>query len=269
MSYDIGHGSNIVNVTLVDIRVWDTFGEITVLAAAATGVASLIFVKRRDVQRRQLHEVPTGSVGRVLSDAALSPRQAQEIKVARSFATVAREAWLVAGRTLAPEHRSVIFEVVTRLMFHSIVLLSVYLLLAGHNTPGGGFAGGLLAGLAFILRYLAGGRYELEAAIPFSAGALMGWGLAVACFTGVVPLIMGGQIFQSFIVDLYLPLFGEHHLVSSVLFDVGVYLVVIGLIVDVLRSLGSEIDVRSEEEPKGSSPLGHSIHAQTSLGVAR
>src|SRR5699024_6749428 len=172
MAHDVGHGSNIVNVTLVDIRVWDTFGEITVLAAAATGVASLIFVKRRDVRRRQLHEVPTGSVGRILSDKALSPRQVQEVKVARSFATVAREAWLVAGRTLAPEHRSIIFEVVTRLMFHATILLSIYLLLAGHNSPGGGFAGGLLAGLAFLLRYLAGGRYELEAAIPFSAGAL-------------------------------------------------------------------------------------------------
>jgi multicomponent Na+:H+ antiporter subunit A len=269
MSYDVGHGTNIVNVTLVDIRVWDTFGEITVLAAAATGVASLIFVKRRDVQRRQLHEVPTGSVGRVLSDKALSPRQAKEIQVARSFATVAREAWLVAGRTLAPEHRSIIFEVVTRLMFHAIILLSVYLLLAGHNTPGGGFAGGLLAGLAFVLRYLAGGRYELEAAIPFSAGALMGWGLAVACFTGLTPLIFGGQAFQSFVVDLQLPILGEHHLVSSVLFDVGVYLVVIGLIVDVLRSLGSEIDVRSEQEHRQDSVLGHSVHSQTSLGVAR
>ncbi|NLS09380.1 Na+/H+ antiporter subunit A [Nesterenkonia sp. MY13] len=269
MSYEIGHGANIVNVTLVDIRVWDTFGEITVLAAAATGVASLIFVKRRDVQRRALHEVPTGSVGRVLSDKALSPRQAKEVQVARSFATVAREAWLVAGRTLAPEHRSIVFEVVTRLMFHAIILLSVYLLLAGHNTPGGGFAGGLLAGLAFVLRYLAGGRYELEAAIPFSAGALMGWGLAVACFTGVLPLFAGGQAFQSFIVDLDLPVLGEHHLVSSVLFDVGVYLVVVGLIVDVLRSLGSEIDVRSEQESRASSGTGHGVHSQTSLGVAR
>ncbi|WP_245554884.1 Na+/H+ antiporter subunit A [Nesterenkonia alba] len=269
MAYDVGHGANIVNVTLVDIRVWDTFGEITVLAAAATGVASLIFVKRRDVVRKELHEVPTGSVGRVLSDQELSTRQMKEIRVARSFATVAREAWLVAGRTLAPEHRSIIFEVVTRLMFHAIILLSVYLLLAGHNTPGGGFAGGLLAGLAFVLRYLAGGRYELEAAIPFSAGAVMGWGLAIACFTGVLPLFLGGAAFQSFTVDFALPVFGEHHLVSSVLFDVGVYLVVIGLIVDVLRSLGSEIDVRSEQESRRSSNLGHGIHSQTSLGVAR
>nr|WP_232301715.1 Na+/H+ antiporter subunit A [Nesterenkonia jeotgali] len=269
MAYEVGQGANIVNVTLVDLRVWDTFGEITVLAAAATGVASLIFVKRRDVQRRELHEVPSGSVGRVLSDKALSPRQVREIKVARSFATVAREAWLVAGRTVAPEHRSIVFEVITRLMFHGIIMISLYLLLAGHNLPGGGFAGGLLAGLAFVLRYLAGGRYELEAAIPFSAGALMGWGLAIACFTGLAPLIAGGQAFQSFDFYLTLPILGEHHFVSAILFDVGVYLVVIGLIVDILRSLGSEIDVRSEREGQRASTTAHGIHGETSAGVAR
>ncbi|MGJ9372679.1 Na+/H+ antiporter subunit A [Nesterenkonia sp. CF4.4] len=269
MAYEVGQGANIVNVTLVDIRVWDTFGEITVLAAAATGVASLIFVKRRDVQRRELHEVPSGTVGRVLSDKALSPRQVREIRVARSFATVAREAWLVAGRTVAPEHRSIVFEVVTRLMFHGIIMISLYLLLAGHNLPGGGFAGGLLAGLAFVLRYLAGGRYELEAAIPFSAGALMGWGLAIACFTGLAPLIAGGQAFQSFDFYLTLPILGEHHFVSAILFDLGVYLVVIGLIVDILRSLGSEIDVRSEREGQRASTTAHGIHGETSAGVAR
>lgn len=154
-------------------------------------------------------------------------------------------------------------------MFHAIVLLSIYLLLAGHNSPGGGFAGGLLAGLALILRYLAGGRYELEAAIPVSAGALMGWGLAVACFTGVLPLFVNGQVFQSFYVDLTIPVLGEHSLVSSVLFDVGVYLVVIGLILDILRSLGSEIDVRSEQDMLSSSDGGHHVHSETSLGVAR
>ncbi|MDR8019037.1 Na+/H+ antiporter subunit A [Nesterenkonia aerolata] len=269
MSLDVGHGANIVNVTLVDIRVWDTFGEITVIAAAATGVASLIFVKRRDVRRLTVQDIPTGSVGRVLTDENFSPSQVREIRAARSFATVAREAWLVAGRTLAPEHRSIIFEVVTRLLFHAIVLLSVYLLLAGHNTPGGGFAGGLMAGLAFVLRYLAGGRYELEAAMRFSAGGLMGSGIVVACVCGIAPLFVGGQVFQSFYVDLDLPLFGEQALVSSVLFDVGVYLVVIGLIVDVLRSLGSEIDLRSEEENRDTSDYGHGVHAETSMGVAR
>ena len=86
----------------------------------------------------------------------------------------------MAGRTLAPERRSIIFEVVTRLLFHSVIVFSIYLLLAGHNLPGGGFAGGLLAGLALTVRYLAGGRVELAEATPVSAGLLLGMGLATA-----------------------------------------------------------------------------------------
>ena len=78
------------------------------------------------------------------------------------------------------EKRSVIFEVVTRLVFHIMLAASLYLLFAGHNQPGGGFAGGLVAGLALVVRYLAGGRYELDEAAPFDAGLLVGLGLLVA-----------------------------------------------------------------------------------------
>ncbi len=53
--------------------------------------------------------------------------------MSRRFAASSRDAWLVAGRTMAPERRSIIFEVVTRLVFHSIIVFSIYLLLAGHN----------------------------------------------------------------------------------------------------------------------------------------
>ena len=98
----------------------------------------------------------------------------------RRFAAATRDAWLVAGRTLAPERRSIIFEVVTRLIFHSMIVFSLYLLLAGHNLPGGGFAGGLTAGLALTIRYLAGGRFELREATPVGAGTLLGIGLATA-----------------------------------------------------------------------------------------
>ena len=72
-----------------------------------------------------------------------------------------------------------VLEVVTRLLFHTIVVFSVYLLFTGHNEPGGGFAGGLVAGLALVLRYLAGGRYELGEAAPVDPGLLLGAGLLV------------------------------------------------------------------------------------------
>ena len=60
------------------------------------------------------------------------------------------------------------------------MVFSIYLLLAGHNSPGGGFAAGLVTGLALVVRYLAGGRYELDEAAPVDAGVLMGTGLFVA-----------------------------------------------------------------------------------------
>ncbi|MHA7268620.1 Na+/H+ antiporter subunit A [Arthrobacter sp. HLT1-20] len=246
MAYEGGGGLNVVNVTLVDIRAWDTFGEISVLAIAATGVASLIFVRGRGQRLPRAETVATGSVGK-LQAAAFEPT----VQVAKRFAASPGNPWLVAGRTLAPERRSIIIEVVTRLVFHSIIVISIYLLLAGHNGTGGGFAGGLVAGLALTIRYLAGGRFELAEATRISAGTLLGLGLTVAALTGLGPLFLGGEIFQSAIIAFDLPIFGHVKFVTSTLFDVGVYLVVVGLVVDVLRSLGSEIDQHEEDGMDG------------------
>ncbi|WP_070491927.1 Na+/H+ antiporter subunit A [Arthrobacter sp. HMSC08H08] len=238
-----GHGHNIVNVTLVDIRAWDTFGEITVLAIAATGVASLIFVVARGADRTRVGSVDTGSIGTVYASPVRQRVASVFLDDDRSGSS---SAWLVAGRTLAPERRSIIIEVITRLIFHAFVLFSIYLLFAGHNSPGGGFAGGLLAGLALVLRYLAGGRVELAEAIRVGPGALLGTGLTLAVISGVVPLFFGGQIFQSAVIDF--TFFGEHHFVTSTVFDIGVYLIVVGLVLDVVESLGSELDVRLDAE---------------------
>ncbi|SFT58675.1 Na+/H+ antiporter subunit A [Arthrobacter sp. ov118] len=247
LAYEGGGGLNVVNVTLVDIRAWDTFGEISVLALAATGVASLIFVRGRGDRVRTSATVAEGTVGR-RAEAKGGTRDHAALAMSRRFAVAARDAWLVAGRTLAPERRSIIFEVVTRLIFHSLIVFSIYLLLAGHNLPGGGFAGGLTAGLALTIRYLAGGRFELHEATPVGAGTLLGIGLATAAATGMTPLLLGGQVFQSAIVELWLPVFGDIKFVTSTIFDIGVYIVVVGLALDVLRSLGAEIDEHFEEE---------------------
>ncbi|WP_445155921.1 Na+/H+ antiporter subunit A [Arthrobacter sp. Hor0625] len=249
LAYEGGGGLNVVNVTLVDIRAWDTFGEISVLALAATGVASLIFVRGRGDQIGPSAEVAEGSVGRRPGRTA-NTRDNAALAMSRRFAAATRDAWLVAGRTLAPERRSIIFEVVTRLVFHSMIVFSIYLLLAGHNLPGGGFAGGLTAGLALTIRYLAGGRFELREATPVGAGALLGIGLATAAASGVAPLLLGGQVFQTAVIELWLPVFGDIKFVTSTIFDIGVYIVVVGLVLDVLRSLGAEIDEHFENQPE-------------------
>ncbi|BEL03090.1 hypothetical protein Q0Z83_012810 [Actinoplanes sichuanensis] len=212
-----GGGHNIVNVILVDIRAWDTMGEVAVLVAVATGVASLIFRRAQRLNRRGPVETPS------------EPPRDEPV-------------WLMAGHTVEAGRRSTMLEVVTRLLFHIIVLLSVYLLFTGHDTPGGGFTGGLVAGLALIVRYLAGGRYELAAAAPVDAGAVLGAGLLVAVGSGAAALVAGGEVLQSAVLDLHLPLLGDLHLVTSTVFDIGVYLIVVGLVLDVLRSLGAEVD---------------------------
>jgi multicomponent Na+:H+ antiporter subunit A len=221
---EIGGGHNVVNVTLVDIRAWDTLGEIAVLVVAATGVASLIFIQDRNVSVRRVRDIPY-------------PPEVEKLPTDAD-----RRAWLPASRTLPPQRRSIILEVVTRLLFHTVVVFSLYLLFAGHNNPGGGFAAGLVTGLALLLRYLAGGRYELDEAMPVAAGAVVGAGLVVATGAGLVPLAFGGAVFQSAVVDLHVPLLGDVHVVTSLFFDIGVYLVVVGLSLDLLRSLGSGID---------------------------
>lgn len=234
---EYGGGANIVNVILVDVRAWDTLGEIAVLVAAGTGVASLIFLDVRGKAIRRVHEIPMPA------------------GVVKQPVTPGRRVWLPAPRTMTADKRSIIFEVVTRLLFHSIIVFSVYLLFVGHNAPGGGFAGGLTAGLALVIRYLAGGRYELDEAVPVDAGRVIGLGLAVAAAAAVIPVLFGGTILQSAVMHADVPVLGEIHLVSSALFDVGVYLVVLGLVLDLLRGLGSQIDRQIAREQHSADQL--------------
>lgn len=229
---DYGGGYNIVNVILVDTRAWDTMGELSVVLAAATGVASLVFLRRDAVvrARKQLRA---------------SLRTRADL---RSASEGGRTRWLASGYQLDPRRRSTIFEVVTRLVFHTIVLWSLYLLFSGHNNPGGGFAAGLVAGLALALRYLAGRGYELRVAAPVMPGLLLGSGLFVATASALLPMAFGEEPLRTWIVDVPVPVLGEVHLVTSVLFDIGVYLVVVGLMLDVLRSLGSALDDQIAQE---------------------
>ncbi|MEV6059780.1 Na+/H+ antiporter subunit A [Nocardia asteroides] len=215
-AYRIGGGKNAVNVLLVDIRAWDTLGEISVLVVAATGVASLVFRSRR-----------FGSAPR----AADSPNYDPDAL-----------SWLPAARLVDRRERSMVLQITTRLIFPTIMVLSVYFFFSGHNAPGGGFAGGLIAGLALTLRYLAGGRYELGEALPVDAGHLLGAGLTLAAGTATASLLLGAPPLSSAIIEVTLPVLGHIKLVTAMFFDLGVYLVVVGLVLDVLRSLGARLD---------------------------
>lgn len=138
--------------------------------------------------------------------------------------------------------RSVVLETAVRMVFHTVVLFSLYLLFAGHNQPGGGFVGGLVAGCAFVLRYVAGGRAALQAAVPVDPGVPLGVGLMLATGTGLVAVLVGGQFLQSAKVELHVALLGHVKLTSALAFDSGVYLVVVGLVLGALRTLGAEAE---------------------------
>ncbi|MEZ0166252.1 Na+/H+ antiporter subunit A [Kineococcus sp. LSe6-4] len=245
-----GGGADVVNVTIVDLRSWDTFGEITVLVAAATGVASMVFLRHRDGGAPGLAQTgEDGGAGAGMS----SSWEGRDLGPGPDSAPRGR--WLAAVQTLPPERRTSVLEIAVRLVFGAVLVLSVHLLLVGHDRPGGGFAAGLVAGLALFLRYAAGGRYELGETLRVDAGVLLGLGLLITALTGLVPLALGGQVFQSASVDVHVPVLGEVHLVSALGFDVGVYLVVVATVLDVLRSLGAGVDAHDERD-RGDGAVG-------------
>ncbi len=265
-AYAYGGGKNIVNVALVDIRAWDTMGEISVLLVAATGVASLVFLSRRSGSLFRAEEAdggaavwagkePASGVTRLQRAASVHARQASS---AERYSRM--RVWIRAGATLAPGRRSVIFEVVTRLLFHVMILYAVFLLFSGHNAPGGGFAAGLVVGIALMVRYLAGGRYELGEAAPVHPGLLLGTGLFLSAGVGLVSLLLTGNPLRSLLIDLQVPLLGEVHFVTSLFFDLGVFLVVVGLVLDILRSLGAEIDRQGELAGQDVGPGAATVH---------
>ncbi len=135
---------------------------------------------------------------------------------------------------------SLILETGVGALFHTALLFSLFLLFAGHNAPGGGFVGGLVAGAAFVLRYVEGGAGVVAGAAPVSSHALIGTGLTVAVATGAGSWLGGGQFLESGKVELHLPLLGTVKATSALAFDIGVYLVVVGLVIGVLTTLGGE-----------------------------
>lgn len=238
LAQDIGHGANAVNVLLVDLRAWDTFGEITVLVIAATGIASLIY--RNHSFARESRRPTLKTNGR---------------------------RWLAAGiDTERAQNRSIMVDIVTRILFPSMMVLSAYFFFTGHNGPGGGFAGGLVAALAFALRYLAGGRAELEEALPVDAGKLLGIGLVASGLAAVLPMFNGDPPLTSYYWSWdNVPLIGYFSLPSALLFDAGVYLVVIGLAKHVLDSMGAQLDREEDMRKQRARDRARSMQRQAEL----
>lgn len=236
------HGlKNVVATILVDLRAWDTMGESAVLAAAAIGVTSLVYLHRR-TNSVPLREEPAADTAWSLTTQPLTG-------LPRGDEAAPRRRWLAASSTLAPQHRSVVFEVVARLAFHPILVLSLYLLFCAENLPGGGFVAGLVAGIALITRYLAGGRVELAQAAPLQPGLFTGLGLFLSTAVALVGLV-DGTVLHAWTYHGHLPVLGDFHLSTPVVFDFGVYLLVFGVVLDIVRALGAKVDRQIEREAR-------------------
>ena len=154
---------------------------------------------RRD--RRGVNGVPAQAFRRRTAGLRRRPaRHRPRSPRSRHSPAVGDITWLRGSELRDPRHRSLVLEVATRIIFPLIMVLSAYFFFAGHNTPGGGFAGGLTAGLALVLRYLAGGRYELGETLPLDAGKILGVGLGLSAGTAVASLLVGAPVLSSALI---------------------------------------------------------------------
>ena len=134
--------------------------------------------------------------------------------------------------------RSLILAAATRVVFPLLLLFSLFLLFRGHNDPGGGFVGGLVAATAYALLALTGGVAAARRALPARPEVLIGAGLLAALASGLVGLAAGRPFMTGLWGGVSLPVVGKPG--TPVLFDAGVYLTVVGVVLLILLTLQEE-----------------------------
>lgn len=152
---------------------------------------------------------------------------------------------------------SIILRTSTRYLMPLLLLFSVFLLLRGHNEPGGGFIGGLVAAAAFSLYAVAYSVRDARALIRVEPQTLIGTGLLVALTSGVVPLVAGREFLTGMWGGARLPVIGDIYLGTPVFFDIGVYLVVIGIsLMDVFTLAEETAEPADARESPGGGTIG-------------
>jgi len=214
-SYAEGGGRNVVNVLLVDFRGFDTMGEITVLAIVALSVFALL-------RRFRPAKDSLGATSQQRSQAAYD-RDTED----------RAEGDTADGYLLIP-------RVLMHWLFPIIVMFAIFLFLRGHDLPGGGFAAGVAMAIAFILQYMAGGTRWVEARLRILPVRWIGFGLFVAVATGAGAWLYGYPFLSSHHQYLTLPLIGQIPFATALLFDLGVFLLVVGATVLMLIAIGHQ-----------------------------
>lgn len=199
-SIPLGGGTNVVNVILVDFRGFDTFGEITVLGIAAIGVLSLMDGMR------------------------------------------AHGTTMTQGLTYRFNPSPLMLRITASWILPVALVVSLYIFMRGHNLPGGGFIAGLVTSLALIIQYIAVGQDKTEQLLGAKSGRLyeiwIGIGLTIAGLTGIAAWFWSRPFLTSAHIYVSPPMIREMHLASAALFDVGVYVTVVGATMLMISVLG-------------------------------
>ena len=134
----------------------------------------------------------------------------------------------------------VIIQFTEKIVFFIIFFFSIHIFLAGHYTPGGGFVGGLLTSSAIVLLVLAFDLNTVRHVLPINYTYLTAIGLLLALATAAFPMFLGKPFFTHFFDYFNLPLLGKQSLHTAMLFDSGVYLVVVGVTMTIIQTIGED-----------------------------
>lgn len=135
----------------------------------------------------------------------------------------------------------VILRTVTKVAAFIILTFAIYLFLAGHHNPGGGFIGGLVVVSVMVLLLMAYDLKTVRAGLPFDFKIMAALGVFLAVATGMGSLLFGKPFLSHTILHFHLPLFGETELATAVIFDVGVALAVFGTALSIIYTISEDM----------------------------
>ncbi len=194
-------GTNAVNTIIVDFRGYDTYGEIIVL-----GIAALVIF--------------------ALSEALL-----------KSPTVSARLRAIGPGTNDAGDRHPMMLAIGTRVLLPMVMMVGVYIYLRGHNLPGGGFVAGLVFAIAYLIQYMASGYVWSDRRQRYDHHVLIGWGVLIASLAGAGAWVMGLPFLTSGYDYVTLWPLETFELATAAIFDLGVFLCVLGAVLLALASL--------------------------------
>ncbi|MEJ6403484.1 monovalent cation/H+ antiporter subunit A [Yoonia sp. 2307UL14-13] len=219
-SYKGGGGTNVVNVILVDFRGFDTYGEIIVLGIAALLIYALTeTLLNGPVRARLLNRTPD------------QPR--------------------------AGDMHPMMMVVLTRVILPVVIMVGFYIFLRGHNEPGGGFIAGLVVSIGVVMQYMASGFNWTSDRLRYPYHGVIGAGVLIAGLTGIGSWFVAKPFLTSDFTYVRIPPFQEFELATAALFDLGVFLAVVGAVMLSLESfsrLARRAHVKDSEHPMDIDP---------------